>query len=166
MDAPFHRILVPTDFSADAEHALHAGSELSRIYGAPLTLIHVYDPTVPAVPDGYMMHLPARMPIIYEDLERRLAQAQESAREAGAISVKAQLLEGLTATEIVRFANDGEYDLIVMGTHGRKGVARVLLGSVAARVVQTAACAVLTVKRPDLPPEATVRAPATAGQAR
>jgi nucleotide-binding universal stress UspA family protein len=71
-------------------------------------------------------------------------------------------LQGLTAAEIVRFAQEGGYDLIVMGTHGRKVVARVLLGSVAARVVQTAECPVLTVKRPAQRSETTLRVPASA----
>jgi nucleotide-binding universal stress UspA family protein len=71
----------------------------------------------------------------------------------------------LTAAEIVRFAGDGGYDLIVMGTHGRRGVARVLLGSVAARVVQTAGCPVLTVRRPAQKNAVTAREQAAASPA-
>ena len=148
MDAPFHQIVVATDFSACAEHAVRVASELSRVYSAPLTLVHVFDPTASPLPDGYMMYVPAEMSLLSGDLERRLAKAQQDARAAGAFSVKTQLLRGPTAAEIVRFAKDGRHDLLVLGTHARTGVARVLLGSVAARVVQTAACAVLTVKLP------------------
>jgi nucleotide-binding universal stress UspA family protein len=148
MDASFHRIVVPTDFSADAEQAVRAASELSRVYSAPLTLIHVYDPLAYPVCDGYLMCLPAQLSRLWEDLESRLTKAQQEARAAGAIDVNTGLLEGVTASEIVRFAKEGDYDLIVMGTHGRRGVSRALLGSIAARVVQTAACAVLTVRRP------------------
>jgi nucleotide-binding universal stress UspA family protein len=147
MDASFHRIVVPTDFSADAEQAVRAASELSLAYSAPLTLIHVYDPLAYPVSDGYVMSSPAQLSRLWEDIERHLAQARQDAQAAGAVNVRTQLLEGVTASEIVRFARIGGYDLIVMGTHRRRGLARVLLGSVAARVVQTAACPVLTVRR-------------------
>jgi nucleotide-binding universal stress UspA family protein len=148
MNASFHRIVVATDFSADAEHAVRAASELSHVYAAPLTLVHVYDPLAYPVCDGYVMCLPVQLARISVDLESRLARSRQEACAAGAIDVSTRLLEGVTASEIVRFAKDGGYDLIVTGTHGRKGLSRVLLGSVAARVVQTAVCPVLTVRRP------------------
>jgi universal stress protein A len=147
MDSPFHKILVPIDFSADAEHATQVASELSRIYSAPLMLVHIYDPVAYPLPDGYMMYTPGQLSRMWAEFEERLARARSDARDAGAIQPDARLLQGLTAAEIVRFAKEGGYDLIVMGTHGRSGLARVLIGSVAARVVQTAACPVLTVKR-------------------
>jgi nucleotide-binding universal stress UspA family protein len=162
MDAPFHRIVVPTDFSADAEQAIRVAGELSRIYGAPLTLIHIYDPVAYPLPDGYMLYTPGQLSRMWEEFERRLAEAQADALARGAVRAETRLLQGLTAAEIVRFAKEEGYDLIVMGTHGRTGVARVLLGSVAARVVQTAECAVLTVKRPAQRVEATVHEPAAA----
>lgn len=147
MAAPFRQIVVATDFSAGAEHAVRVACELSRVYSAPLTLIHVCDPTSPPLPEGWTLYMPAQMSRLWEDLERHLAAAAREARAAGATCVTTQLLEGLPAAEIVRCAKDGGHDLIVIGSHGRKGVARVLLGSVAARVVQTAECPVLTVKR-------------------
>jgi nucleotide-binding universal stress UspA family protein len=162
MDAPFHRILVPTDFSPDAEQAVRVASELSRIYSAPLTLIHIYDPVAYPLPDGYMLYTPGQLSRMWEEFERRLAQAKADAQAAGAIQPETRLLQGLTAAEIVRFAKHEGYDLIVMGTHGRKGVARVLLGSVAARVVQIAECPVLTVRRPALRAEMTASEPAAA----
>jgi len=147
MDTPFHKILVPTDFSQDAEHATRVASELSRAYSAPLMLVHVYDPVSYPLPEGYMMYTPGQLERMWAEFDSRLARTQSDAREAGAVQPDTRLLQGLTAAEIVRFARDGGYDLIVMGTHGRSAVARVLLGSVAARVVQTAECPVLTVKR-------------------
>lgn len=157
MDTPFHQIVVPTDFSADAEEAIRVASELSRMYAAPLTVIHVYDPVAYPLPDGYVMYTPGQLSTMWEEFDRRLAQAKTDAQAAGAMRVETRLLQGLTADEIVRFARDKGCDLIVMGTHGRKGITRVLLGSVAARVVQTADCAVLTVRRPLQRLEATLR---------
>ena len=151
METSFHKILVPTDFSADAEHAMRLACELSAEYHAPLTLIHIYDPVSYPLPDIYVLNNPGQLSRMWAEFDRRLAQAKADAEAAGAQSPQTRFLEGLTAAEIVRFAKDEGYDLIVMGTHGRTGVARVLLGSVAARVVQTAGCAVLTVKRPGLP---------------
>jgi nucleotide-binding universal stress UspA family protein len=165
MDHAFRQIVVPTDFSADAEQAIRVASDLSRIYSAPLTLIHIYDPVAYPLPDGYMLYTPGQLSRMWEEFERRLARAKADALAAGAIQVETRLLQGLTAPEIVRFAKDGGYDLIVMGTHGRKGVARVLLGSVAARVVQMAECPVLTVRRPAQRAETTLREPAAVSPA-
>lgn len=150
MDAPIHRILTPTDFSPDAEQAIRVASELSRAYSAPLTIIYVYDPVAYPFPESYVPYTTAQFCRLWDDLERRLTRAAADARAAGAVQPKWQLLEGLTAAEIVDFAKREGCDLVVMGTHGRTGVARFLLGSVAARVVQTAECAVLTVRRPGL----------------
>jgi nucleotide-binding universal stress UspA family protein len=165
MDAPFHHIVVPTDFSPDAEHAIRVASELSRVYAAPLTLIHIYDPVAYPLPDGYVMYTSAQLSRMWEEFDRRLAKAKADALAAGAVRAETRVLQGLTAAEIVRFASDGGYDLIVMGTHGRRGVARVLLGSVAARVVQTAECPVFTVKRPAQRSEERAREPAAASPA-
>jgi universal stress protein A len=119
LDTPFHKILVPIDFSADAEHATQVASELSRIYSAPLMLVHIYDPVAYPLPDGYMMYTPGQLSRMWAEFEERLARARSDARDAGAIQPDARLLQGLTAAEIVRFAKEGGYDLIVMGTHGR-----------------------------------------------
>lgn len=153
MATPFHRILVATDFSADAERAVQVASELSRAYLAPLTVVHVYDPSAYPLPDGYLMYTPAQLSRLWEELERRLGRARGEALAAGATQVEARLLQGFVAGEIVRFAKEHDCDLIVMGTHGRSGLARAFLGSVAARVTRTAECPVLTVKRAEHRPE-------------
>jgi nucleotide-binding universal stress UspA family protein len=147
MNSQFQKILVPTDFSADAEEALRVASELSRAYAATLTLIHVYDPIAYPLPDGYVMYTPGQLSNMLAEFDKRLARAKESAIAAAALGVTTRVLQGSAAAEIVRFATDEAYDLIVIGTHGRTGLPRFLLGSIAERVVQTAACPVLTVKR-------------------
>jgi len=147
MTQPFNRILVPTDFSLDAEHAVRIASALSHSYSAPVTILHVYDPVAFPLPDGYVMYTSRQLARIWAELDSRLAQAERDARSAGAVKTETRLRQGITASEIVSFARAEGFDLIVMGTHGRTGVGRVLLGSVAARVVQTAHCPVLAVKR-------------------
>ena len=144
----FRKILVPIDFSVYSENAVRVASELSAALSAPLVLIHVYDPVAYPLPDGYVMYTPGQISTMFSEFDRRLEAAQRDAVRHGAVSADTRLLQGLTSEEIVRVARDEHCDLIVLGSHGRRGLQRFLLGSVAARVVQTAPCAVLTVKAP------------------
>lgn len=144
----FRRILVPIDFSAYSENALRVASELSAAFSAPLLLVHVYDPVAYPLPDGYVMYTPGQIDKLWAELDRRLELAQREASSLGAVDPSVRLLQGLTADEIVRVAREEPVDLIVLGSHGRRGLQRFLLGSVAARVLQAAPCAVLTVKLP------------------
>jgi nucleotide-binding universal stress UspA family protein len=115
---------------------------------AALTIVHVISPIVPPLSaDGYVS------PQVIDDLDRR-ARAY-AAREVGKLVSKAKragvrakslVLEGVAADRVVRAAKSRRADVIVMGTHGRGAVAKFFLGSVAGRVVATAACPVLTVR--------------------
>ena len=132
----FARILVPTDFSAPAEAALACGRELAHRFGAALHLIHVAEnPFLRAV---------AGDPRSLEDAPVRWLQERltEADRRRGAVAIVEQSDE--PAKEILRYAHSAHIDLIIMGTHGRTGLARVVLGSVAEAVVRTAPCPVLT----------------------
>jgi nucleotide-binding universal stress UspA family protein len=142
----FRNILVPIDFSAYSDNAVRVASELSAAFSAPILLVHVYDPVAYPLPDGYVMYTPGQLSKMWTEFDRRLEQAQRDAMSIGAVAADTRLLQGLTAEEITRVARDGGFDLIVMGSHGRRGLQRFLLGSVTARVLQTAPCAVLTVK--------------------
>jgi universal stress protein A len=144
----FQRILVPVDFSACSDNAVRVASELSAAFSAPLRLIHVYDPVAYPLPDGYVMYTPRQLSKLWAELDQRLESSQRDAMRHGAVAAEARLLQGLTAEEIVRVAREDDFDLIVLGSHGRRGLQRFLLGSVAARVLQTAPCNVLTVKLP------------------
>jgi nucleotide-binding universal stress UspA family protein len=142
------RILVPTDFSESADAALAYAKTLAGCLGASLHLLHVYtDPYGPSVyvPEVYVP-VPAEMrERALEDVRAQLAQrldAEETTYFRGTHAV----VTGLTAKEIVKYAADHDIALIVMGTHGRRGVAHLLLGSVAEHVVRTAPCPVLTVR--------------------
>lgn len=152
---PFQKILVPVDFSEHSERALRTAVMLARSHGASLTIVHVYEPLAFAVPQGYELIGEAQLQRLFEEFQRGLVQQKELAlAEAGAapgaekLPVETQLLHGFAATEICYLAEHASFDLIVMGTHGRRGLRHALLGSVAERVVRMAPCAVLTVRAP------------------
>jgi nucleotide-binding universal stress UspA family protein len=132
----FARILVPTDFSAPSEAALAYGRGLASQCDAALHLIHVAENPFlrAAVQDRCSLE-----DAIVRRLQDRLTDAD---RERGAVAILEQSDE--PANEILRYARSADIDLIVMGTHGRTGLARVVLGSVAETVVRTAPCPVLT----------------------
>ena len=133
----FARILVPTDFSAPSEAALAYGREIADRFDATLHLIHIAEnPFLRAavVDRRSLEEAPTRW------LEDRLTDAD---RRHGAVAIVEQGDE--PASEILQYAKSANIDLIVMGTHGRTGLARVVLGSVAEAVVRAAPCPVLTV---------------------
>ena len=144
---PFQRILVPVDFSAYSGEAVRVAADLARRYDAALTLAHVYDPLVYALPDGYVLFTQPQLERLFEALEQQLAGAKAQALEAGAPRAETKLLQGFVAGQISEYAARGEFDLIVMGTHGRTGVKHLVLGSIAENVVRAAPCPVLTVKK-------------------
>jgi nucleotide-binding universal stress UspA family protein len=143
-----NRILVPTDFSATADAALAYAKDLATRLGASLHLVHVYtDPYGAAAyaPEVYASVPPEVRQRALEEVRERLFErldASEELRFRGSRGV----VRGLVAPQIVDYAANQDIDLIVMGTHGRRGVAHLLLGSVAEHVVRTAACPVLTVR--------------------
>jgi nucleotide-binding universal stress UspA family protein len=142
----YETILAATEFSSTSDSAFEEAIRLAATTGAELKVIHVYDPPLSlAVPYGspelYQSAESATRKSAVEHLER----LAERARARG-VEVKWILDDGFVADEIVESARREKASLIVMGTHGRRGVARVVLGSVAARVVATAPCPVLTVR--------------------
>lgn len=143
---PFERIVVAVDFSEHSKEALGVAVDLACRYRSSLTLVHVYEPAVYALPDGSILFTAAQFERLMGELERYLATSKEEAIKLGARTVDTRLLQGFAAGEIVAYAKATESDLIVLGTHGRRGAQHLLLGSVAERVVRTAACPVLTVR--------------------
>ena len=140
------RILHPSDFSPASRRAFAKALELGKQNRAQLIVAHVMSPIMPTA-DGYIS------PQVYAQMEaasRRYAQKQvraliARARRAG-VRARGILLEGAPAERIVRAARGQRADMIVMGTHGRTGIARFVLGSVANRVVSQAGIPVLTVR--------------------
>jgi nucleotide-binding universal stress UspA family protein len=133
-------VLVPSDFGEAAEGALAVGLGLARAFSAKLTLLHVYDRPLAPYQEG------AYWPI--EDLEEEAKRALEpvaAAANASYARAGALLLRGDPRFAITEVAAGHAVDLIVMGTHERRGLSRALMGSVAERVVRTSRAPVLTV---------------------
>lgn len=140
-------ILVPTDFSADSERALAPALELLSEGRGKLILLHVFH-----LPFEYTAYGTIPTTLNYQhdagaDAESRLAELAESAAREG-LQVETVAREGYPPEAIVEEAESRDVDLIALGTHGRSGLAHLLLGSTARRVVQRAGCPVLTVRRP------------------
>jgi nucleotide-binding universal stress UspA family protein len=142
------RILVPTDFSETADQALAYAKDLAPKLGASLHLVHVYrDPYAVAAcaPEVYAP-VPAEVrERAVEEVRERLFERLDNTEEQRFRGSR-NIVRGLIAPQIVDYAAANDIDMIVMGTHGRRGVAHLLLGSVAEHVVRTAACPVLTVR--------------------
>ena len=142
------KILVPTDFSESADAALSYAKTLAGCLGASLHLLHVFtDPEALAAyaPEAYV---PVPVEIKQKALEDARAHLEErlDADEEAYFRGTRAIVTGLIAKQIVKYAADHGMALIVMGTHGRRGMAHLLLGSVAEHVVRTAPCPVLTVR--------------------
>jgi nucleotide-binding universal stress UspA family protein len=141
------RILVPTDFSKHSQNALQYAMAFADKFGAELHLLHVVQDLALFVPDTV-----AGTPPVVPPVAQLTAAVREGLlrviRENGLerFTVCPEVREGTPFYEIVRFAKEKDVDLIVMGTHGRSGLAHVLLGSVTEKVVRKAPCPVLTVR--------------------
>lgn len=136
-------ILCPTDFSHFSRFAMDHAVALARWYGAEVTALSVIPLTPPLVgregPDaGLIAPLQDR-----DDLVEALRGFLKPADEAG-LQTRSALREGVPAREIVAQAREMGADLVVMGTRGREGLERLVLGSVAEKVVRTAPCPVMT----------------------
>ena len=138
------RILVPTDFSLTSAAALLFAIELADRLAARLDLLNVIDYPGTAAEGDYPIAILETMQNAAHDRLRRLLTKQDVEDLQPDYATRI----GLPAEEIVQFAHEHAIDLIVMGTHGREGVMRVVLGSVAETVVRRAPCPVLTVHHP------------------
>jgi nucleotide-binding universal stress UspA family protein len=154
----FSRILVPTDFSPASDAAVHYARALAETFGATLHLLHVLeDPAASTafVADGYAVDTPDIREALRTQARERLARALPLT-DRSRFHVTSEVLVGMPAPTIVDYAAATGTSLIVMGTHGRTGLAHLLMGSVAEHVVRTAFCPVLTVRQVIVAEEATV----------
>lgn len=144
-----NRILLPTDFSDYAKTAMNYSCAFAEHFGAELHLLHVLQDLVAMVPEPGLAFPPPGdyMTELRESAERALEQLLDPNWAEGKTIVKATR-QGPPFLEIIRYAKEVDIDMIVIGTHGRSGLAHALLGSVAEKVVRKAPCPVLTV-RPD-----------------
>ncbi|ADJ14782.1 universal stress protein [Halalkalicoccus jeotgali] len=140
----YDRILVPTDGSAGVERAIEQAAALADVHGATIHAVFV-------VNTASFASLPMETSwegvsdMLREDGEKALERVRQIADRYG-VPVETALIEGTPSKEVVRYAEAEGCDLIVMGTHGRGGIDRLLLGSVAERVVRGSPVPVLTVR--------------------
>lgn len=152
----FHKILCPTDFSPGSQQALRVAARLANESNAELVVAHSW--RIPDIAFAEFAFPDELIRELAQDAERGLSAAVSDAKSLGVAAVSSQLTQGTAWEDIVGIAEkDGAFDLIVIGTHGRTGLRRVLLGSVAEKVVRHAPCSVLAV-RPDSEPRPFIHA--------
>jgi universal stress protein A len=141
----WRRICCAVDFGEASRAALEQAIDLARLLDAELTLVHVVVP-LPALSDAVVMVSPQELNAAQaEEDEKVLARwAAEAEHELGR-PVRVRAMAGDAAAELLRHARDERCDLLVVGTHGRTGLPRLVLGSVAERVARQAPCQVLVV---------------------
>ena len=143
-DPVFEKLLCPIDFSPGSEQALRLAAGMARDLDAELVIVHVwYVPPLAHADDGMPL---ASWDVVRDTCERRLADAKQQAIGLGAPRVSTRFLSGVPWAQIAEIPTDPEIDLVVIGSHGRTGVSRFLLGSVAERVVRHARCSVLVAR--------------------
>jgi nucleotide-binding universal stress UspA family protein len=141
------RIIHASDFSKASRAAFGKAVNLAKAYRAELLVVHVLSVVPPFLGEGYVP------PNVWEEVEagarvgaeRQLNRLVAKGRRAG-VRIKSLVVLGSPYEDIVRAAKRTGADLLVLGTHGRTGLTKVLLGSVAERVLRTASCPVLTVR--------------------
>jgi nucleotide-binding universal stress UspA family protein len=139
--APFQNIVVPTDFGDAAQRAADLACELATQFQARLTLLHVWSVPVPAYAQ--------RVTVPFEEMRAGVEKALEieaSRLRPRFAAIRSLAIHGQPWSAIVEAVEEHGFDLVVMGTHGRRGVERFFLGSVADRVVRASAAPVLTVR--------------------
>jgi nucleotide-binding universal stress UspA family protein len=136
---PLGTILCPTDFSENSEFVFRVACSLARDYNARLVLLHVMPPMV--------IYAGGPVPVeTWPTIDEVQGKLRELEGQSHHVRVESQVLEGDAVDMILRAAEETNSDMIVMGTHGRTGLGRLLMGSVAEAVIRKAPCPVLSVK--------------------
>jgi nucleotide-binding universal stress UspA family protein len=141
------RVLFATDFSKASRKAFTTAVNTAKSSGAALSIVHVLAPFVPIGPDQYIG------PDTWQEIDeqsrtwatKQLNGLAARAKTSG-VRTKVFLAEGRPSQEVTRFARKLHADLLVIGTHGRTGFAKLFLGSIASQIVATAKCPVMTVR--------------------
>ncbi len=144
------KILVPIDLSPAATRVLEQAQEFAAKFSAAIDLLYVYNPPAVLAPEALLTGVGStELPFLEwlgNSAREQLAKFESQARSGGIAIANSYCELGDPALAIVERAGSGGYDLLVMGTHGRTGLAHALMGSVAEKVVRRAPCAVLTVR--------------------
>ncbi len=141
----FKKILCAVDFSAGSKQALATAVRLANESAAELVIVHAWN-VPPLAFGGEVMFAPSLVQDVADAAAAGLADALGDAQRAGAKLASTRLMNGVPWSEIVELLEHQAFDLAVIGTHGRTGLSRVLLGSVAEKIVRHAPCPVLTVR--------------------
>ena len=151
MKIELKRVLCPVDFSDNARHALDYAESLAASHGAEVRLVHIIQADVLAMATDPM--LPEFDSRVLEDYsgacKRQLEEWTQQSQKRSQLTVDSEVRTGSAFLEIITAAKEWNADMIVMGTHGRSGLAHMMMGSVAEKVVRKAPCPVLTVKHPE-----------------
>jgi nucleotide-binding universal stress UspA family protein len=142
------RILVPTDFSENSRCALEYAAALAERFNSELHLLYVLEGVPPNTPPGPAGIFSSAGDFV-DELRASVRKSLDNLAKADPLAGKNTVIvvrDGYAFVEIVRYAREELTDLIVISTHGRTGLAQVLMGSVAEKVVRKAACPVLTVR--------------------
>lgn len=144
-------VLVATDFSAPSETALNYARAMARSFGAQLHVLHIFEPLWITSADvvGGGVALATMIQGLEDTARKQLEEAVTEADRRELKAVAAMVTSESPAREIANYANEHQVDLLVIGTHGRSGISRMLIGSVAEKVVRLAPCPVLTVHHPE-----------------
>ena len=141
------RILFASDFSTASRKAFATAVKTAKQAHASLSIVHVLAPFLPVGPDQYVG------PDTWEEIDEQARKwatkhltALAAKAKSGGVRATTALIDGTPAREITRFAKKKHADLLIIGTHGRTGLARLFLGSVASQIVATAPCPVMTVR--------------------
>ncbi len=136
-------ILVPTDFGPSSDHAIAYTVDLARAVGAQIVILHAWEIPMLGFPDGAYIASAELATRVLESAQHGLDAAMKLVADKG-VPARGLLKQGATWQTIIETAKEVEAGMIVMGTHGRHGLPRALLGSVAEKVVRTAHTPVLT----------------------
>lgn len=153
---PWKTILVPYDFSASADHAVAIATEEAKLHGARIVLLHVVELMHNYGPETALMVAPGTTTPIMERrfyMEKAEAEIAPVVAQLAAAGIESSIAvrSGSPVEEIREYVRANPVDAIVMGTHGRTGLAHVFLGSVAEKIVRTSPVPVLTIRHPDRP---------------
>jgi nucleotide-binding universal stress UspA family protein len=138
------KILVPVELSDHSLPALNVAIDLCLSYGAGLTLLYVHETKAFELPEGFVENMPSELARMYNQIIAGLSRLERKARTSGVSRVEKRIVQGPVVDEIVRFSSG--FDFVVIGTHARTRLGRLVTGSVAQQVLERASCEVVVVR--------------------
>ena len=147
MTSDIKEIVVPVDFSPTSDRALDYAVDFAKKVGARLTLVHAYELPVYGFPDGALVASAEVAGRILSSAQAGLLAAIEKRKDSG-VEMRSILRDGPPAEEVAAVAKQVHADMVILGTHGRTGLRRAIMGSVAEEVIRACECPVLAIHDP------------------